>query len=237
MNLRSRIALPILLGSALSVNAAPGGSLAHEPLRCVPIAGNARVTAVWKGAGQVTAARVYFRASGTKDESFLELRRASDSSGFWAVLPVPGEGVEAIRYRLVLKDADGREAVAGPVDALVTGSCPVVALSQDERAYAKNLVIGQTGASQSAVPGGFSCAGMVAVISAGGDMRALPPCTEVLASKRASVEGEKPASRAVTPMRLDNPPLVIGGQASVSGTIPTPAPTQPPISPARPKPN
>ena len=237
MSLQGRLPMAALLAATLSANASPVDGLAHEPLRCVPAAGNATVTATWNGAGQITTARLYFRATGTKEESFLELRRASDTTGFWAVLPVPGEGVEAIRYRLALTDADGREAVAGPVEAPVTRSCPVVTLSQDERAYARNLVIGQTAAGQSAVPGGFSCAGMVAVISARGDMRALPPCTEVLASKRASVEGEKPASRAVTPMRLDIPPLVIGGQASVSGTIPTPAPTQPPVSPARPQPN
>jgi hypothetical protein len=121
------------------------------------------------------------------------------------------------------------------VDVPVSASCPVT-LSADELAYAKNLVVGQTGTGQMAVPAGFSCAGVVAVIASNGDMRSLPPCTETLVANRAATaaQAEKPSSRGVTPMRLDTPPLVIGGQANVSGTIPTPAPTQPPISPSRP---
>ncbi len=236
MRLGNLIVASVLVAASIPANALPAGKLSHEPLACVPATGNAKVLASWAGAGQVTTARVYFRASGAKEESFLELRRTNAPNGFWAVLPVPAPGATAVSYRIVLKDADGKAASSEPVDVPVSATCPVT-LSADEVAYAKNLVVGQTGAAQVAVPAGFSCAGVVAVIASNGDMRSLPPCTETVAANRAAAPAEKPASRAVSPMRLDNPPLVIGGQASVGGTIPTPAPTQPPLSPARPKPN
>ncbi len=235
MRLGSQIVTLVLVAASLNANAATAGKLSHERLSCVPAAGNAKILASWAGAGQVTMARVYFRTSGAKDESFLELRRTGAANGFWAVLPVPSPGATAISYRIVLKDSDGKAASSDPVDVPVSASCPVT-LSAGELAYAKNLVVGQTGAAQMAVPAGFSCAGVVAVIASNGDLRSLPPCTETVVANRAAaaVQAERLSSRGVTPMRLDTPPLVIGGQASVGGTIPTPAPTQPPISPARP---
>lgn len=236
MRFGSLIVASVFSVGAVAASAAPSGKLSHEPLRCVPATANAKVAASWAGAGQVTMARVYFRASGAKEESFLELRRTSVPNGFWAVLPVPSQGVTAVSYRVVLKDSDGKAASSDPVEVPVSASCPVT-LSADELAYAKNLVVGQTGVAQAAVPAGFSCAGVVAFIASNGDMKSTPPCTEVLAANRAPAPADKPASRAVSPMRLDNPPLVIGGSATVGGTIPTPAPTQPPVSPARPQPN
>ena len=232
MRLGSLFVASVLVAGSVATNAAPAGKLAHEPLRCVPAAGNAKILASWAGAGQVTTARVYFRAAGAKEESFLELRRTNVPNGFWAVLPVPAPAVTSVSYRIVLKDSDGRAASSDPVDVPVTASCPAT-LSAEEVAYAKNLVVGQTGASQNAVPAGFSCAGVVAVIASNGDMRSLPPCTETLAATRSAATTEKPASRAVTPMRVDEPPLVLGGTSGVSvggGVIPTPVPP----SPARP---
>ncbi|MBP7676168.1 MAG: hypothetical protein KBB14_07590 [Thermoanaerobaculia bacterium] len=233
MSFASRCAFPFLIAGALSASAAPGGGLVHEPLRCIPSSGNAKVLATWTGAGQVTTARVYFRAAGAKEESFLELRRGTAAKAFWAVLPVPGAGVETIRYRIALRDSDGREASAGPAEARVTSTCPVT-LSPEEAAYARNLVVGRTSVSQPAVPTGFSCAGMVASISSGGEMRALPPCMQMVAAAKAPA-GARPARAEAAPLMLDDPPLVVGGQAPVSGTIPTPGPTPPPVSPARPQ--
>lgn len=226
----------ILVVGTVPASAASQGNLAHEPLRCVPAGANAKVVAKWTGAGQVTTARVYFRASGAKEESFLELRRTSEANGYWAVLPVPAHGVASVSYRVVLKDADGR-AVSSDVPAVpVTASCPA-ALSDAEVAYAKNLVVGQTAVAQAAVPAGFSCAGVVAAIAANGDMRSVPPCTETVTASRANAAAaEQPASQSVAPLRLDGPPLVVGPRSGVAvgpGVIPTPLPTQPP-SPARP---
>lgn len=229
----SLIVATFFAAASLAASAAPVGKLVHEPLRCVPAGGNAKVSASWAGGGQVTTARVYFRAAGAKDESFLELRRTNAPSGFWAVLPVPAPGSTSVSYRIVLRDSDGRAASSDPVDVPVSASCPA-ALAADELAYARNLVVGQTGAMQSAVPAGFSCAGVVAFIASNGDLRSVPPCTEAFAANRTAAPAEKPASRAVTPMRLDQPPLVLGGTSGVSvggGVIPTPAPP----SPARPR--
>lgn len=238
MRLGNALFASVLVAGSVAVSAAPAGQLSHEPLHCVPTTGNAKIVATWAGAGQVTMARLYFRSSGAKEESFLELRRTSTPNGYWAVLPVPAPEATAVRYRIVLKDSDGKAASSAPVEVPVSASCPVT-LSADELAYAKNLVVGQTGTAQTAVPAGFSCAGVVAFIASNGDLKSLPPCTDALAMNRttaAAAPAEKPAGRSTTSssMRLDNPPLVIGGQAPVSGTIPTPAPTQPPISPARP---
>ena len=232
MRLGTAFVTSLLVAGSLAANAVPAGKLAHEPLPCVPAAGNAKVLASWTGAGQVTTARVYFRASGAREESFLELRRTGVANGFWAVLPVPAPGATAVTYRIVLKDSDGRAASSDPVEVPVSASCRVT-LSADELAYARNLVVGQTGAAQPPVPAGFSCSGVVAVIASNGDMRSLPPCTEAFAANRAAAPAEKPASRSVAPMRADEPPLVLGGTGGVSvggGVIPTPVPP----SPARP---
>ena len=237
MRLGNFAATAFLAAGSVVANAAPSGTLAHEPLRCIPAGGNAKVSASWTGAGQVTTARVYFRASGAKEESFLELRRTNAPNGYWAVLPVPTPEATAVSYRIVLKDSDGRAASSDPREVPVTAACPA-ALSSEESAYAKNLVVGQTGGSQNAVPAGFSCAGVVAFISASGDLRSLPPCNEALAASRAAAPADKPASRAVTPMRANEPPLVVGGVGSVSvggGVIGPPPP--PPPSESRPKPN
>ena len=228
----SLIVATLFAAGSFAANAASAGKLAHEPLRCIPAGGNAKVSAAWTGAGQVTMARVYFRAAGAKEESFLELRRTNAPNGFWAVLPVPAPGSTTVTYRIVLKDSDGRAASSDPADVPVTASCPAT-LTAEEVAYAKNLVVGQTGAMQNAVPMGFSCAGVVAFISSSGDMRSVPPCNEAFAANRSAAPAERPASRAVTPMRVDEPPLVLGGTSGVSvggGVIPTPVPP----SPARP---
>lgn len=235
MRLGTALVTSILVAGPVAANSAPSGKIAHEPLACIPASGNAKITATWAGAGQVTTARVYFRAAGAREESFLELRRTNVPNGFWAVLPVPSPGVTSVSYRIVLKDSDGKAASSDPRDVPVTASCPA-GLSADEVAYAKNLVVGQTGVAQSAVPAGFSCAGVVAFIASNGDMRSLPPCTEAFAATaaRSAAPGEKPASRAVTPMRLDQPPLVLGGTSGVSvggGVVPTP----PVPSPGRPQ--
>jgi len=231
MKLGTLLVTVALVGGATTVSAATAGKLTHEKLRCVPAGANAKVSASWAGGGQVTLARVYFRAEGSKDESFLELRRTAAPNGYWAVLPVPAPGVTSVSYRVVLKDADGRVASSDPAEVPVLAACPV-ALTADEIAYAKNLVVGQTSVAQVAVPAGFSCAGVVAAIATNGDMRSVPPCAEAVVAGRASAAPADPsASRAVSPLRLDSPPLVIGGRGGVEigpGVIPTPVPTRPP---------
>lgn len=234
MKLGTLLVTSALLGGAFTANADAAARLGHEQLRCVPARANAKITASWAGAGQVTMARVYFRAEGAKEESFLELRRTAAPNGYWAVLPVPAPEVRSVSYRVVFKDADGRVASTPPAEVPVLAACPAP-LTEDEVAYARNLVVGQTSIAQASVPTGFSCAGVVAAIAANGDMRSVPPCSEAVAAGRTAVaptEG-RPASRSVTPMRLDSPPLVIGGRSGVEvgpGVIPTPVPP----SPARP---
>jgi hypothetical protein len=148
---RNTAALAVLSGLAcLSVEAA-------TTIPCLVPGANSAVTVTAPGA---TAARLYFRKSGTPNFYYLELRSAP--TGFWGVLPKPDQGT-SVEYAAETTTAGGtpaREEAA--VLAPAAGCGPV--LDAEQSKLANNLVVGQTAPSDN-VPPGFECQGIVSVIT------------------------------------------------------------------------
>lgn len=144
----------------------------------VPAGGNALITASVPPGTTVSSARVYFNAEGKKPEYYLEMVRG-DEGAFWAVLPIPKSETKAVNYRVVLRDAIGKESAAPHELVPVKGSADRV-LSEAELRYAKNLVIGVTEATASLLPEGFECYGVVSSINVQGELKPNEVCRNVL---------------------------------------------------------
>jgi hypothetical protein len=164
--------------SATAATDAP--RIVHEALSCVPGDGNARVTAVVTSGAPITSVRVYFRAVEKSQDYFLEMRRAENGS-YWAVLPVPESGTKAVQYKLFVRDGDGLDASTEPFVARTGSNCPVT-LSDEEKRYAANLVIGLTSDAQNAIPDGFRCVGLVSKITVNGELKPNDECKKVPAA-------------------------------------------------------
>jgi len=172
----------IVLGLATPAAwAAAPPKITHEKITCVPAEGNVRVAANVTSSSPVTSARVYFRSAvKSSGDYYLELRQG-EAGGYWAVLPYPLPETTAVEYRIVVKDADGQEAGTGKYTVPTSSSC-VVTLTGDETRYANNLVIGLTSDSQSPVPDGFKCKGVVSKITVAGELKPNDECRKTLAA-------------------------------------------------------
>ncbi|MGH9364906.1 MAG: hypothetical protein ACRD1B_06530 [Thermoanaerobaculia bacterium] len=149
--------------------------IAHSISACFPNRVNPRVAVQITGPSAIVSGRVYFHAEGIKGDHYLEVRHGSGNQ-YWAALPLPAEETGAVVYRVVARDAQGREATTGSATALVAASCPAAPLTDEERMYASNLVIGLTAADQSSLPPGFLCKGIVRQITASGELRPNDAC-------------------------------------------------------------
>jgi len=169
----------LVLGGALAsgARAAEAPKLQHEPLTCAPASGNARILVNVTTSTSIESVRCYFRAANKQGEYYIELRRGDDGL-HWGVLPIPTSQTTQIQYRLVVKDADGRESVVDPLTVPTTLKCSVL-LTDDESKYARNLVIGQTLPNQSTVPPGFECTGIVSEINVAGELRPNDECRKL----------------------------------------------------------
>ena len=175
--------------AAVPAAAAGGGKILHEPLSCVPAQGNGRVDASLAPGTTVSSVRVYFRAEGAKDEYYAEMRR-NQPGKYWAVLPVAAMGQEAIVYRVVAREAEGEFARTPNVRVPVVAGCPVT-LSEEEKRYAKNFVLGMTSSEQGEALAGFACAGIVAKITSSGDLTTMGSCVDGSAGGGVSVASSK----------------------------------------------
>jgi hypothetical protein len=241
----------VLLGAlVLSVSAESwAAGVAQQRLACVPAGGHARVAATLPEGFAPASVRVYFRSAATKDEYFVEMRR-SGRDGYWAVLPAPSLQTPSVAYRVVARGGDGSVLATDAANVPVIASCPAT-LSDEELRSARNLVVGVSSKGQPAVPTGFECRGIVARISADGDLSAYSACAEV--SRAAMLARATP-----TPVCPGCGTLGIGGIAPVviepvcdgcgtpvigppGGVVfptptprPSPTPTRPPVSGVRP---
>ncbi len=179
--MRSQIRVVSAVLSALLV--APHAGLA-EPMQVtseripgVPKGGNARITASVPPQTSVSAARVYFNAEGKTPEYYLEMVRG-DAGSFWAVLPIPKSETKKVQYRILFRDAEGkdtwlpRETV--PVDDTKFD------LTDTEIRYAKNLVIGVTDPDVELLPDGWECYGVVSSINVVGELKPNEVCRSVI---------------------------------------------------------
>ena len=180
--LRAATACLTVFGLTASTGWAAGPpKIAHEQVTCVPADGNARITANVTSSSPVISARVYFHSNvKTSGDYYLELRQG-EAGGYWAVLPYPLPETTAVEYRIVVKDADGQEAKTEKYTVPTSSSC-VVTLTCDETRYANNLVIGLTSDSQSPIPDGFKCKGVVSKITVAGELKPNEECRKALAA-------------------------------------------------------
>jgi hypothetical protein len=84
------------------------------------------------------------------------------------VLPRPAEGVEAITYRFVARNIAAAESTSTAYTVPVESACASAALSENQRQYAQNLVLGRT-ATEGPVAE-FECEGVIAQVAANGDL-------------------------------------------------------------------
>ena len=230
----------LCLWAAYPVFAAPVANIGHEPLRCVPVLGNARVVASPKLPDSVTSARVYFRADGQRAEYFLEMRRG-DQDRYWALLPQAVGGATAVVYRVVARDGAGNSLSTPPLRVAVSSACPVSLTDEDVRA-ARNIVLGLTEQGQDQNPVGFGCEGIVGQISPSGVLRNVTPCGVVAGGKAqpAPVRGGYPTlalsatsggMQSTTAASCLNPDGLTPGGRGDTNIIPPPPPPPPPPTP------
>jgi hypothetical protein len=162
--------------------AAPGEPprVAHERLTCVPSDGNSRVAATVSAGAPIISARVYFKAVDRDRDYYLEMRRGEGGS-YWAILPVPESATKGVQYRIVVRDGDGMDGSTDVAVATTSSNCPVT-LTDEEKRYAQNLVIGLTRDDQKAIPEGFRCVGLVSKITVHGELKPNDECLKIPAA-------------------------------------------------------
>jgi hypothetical protein len=158
--------------------AADNGPITVNPIGCVAPAMNPRVTAQVATPGQ--NARVYFKAT-SSNEYYVDMQRAADGS-YSAILPQLDSTTSSFTYRVVSIDANGAQTSSPLMTASASASCPAAVLSTADQRYASNLVLGLVADGQSAVPAGFTCKGIVNVITARGEMKSNDECRRLLAA-------------------------------------------------------
>ncbi len=175
---RSNIFVAVSLIGAL---VAPSGGLlgagpqiSSEKITGIPRSGNARITASVPPGTAVSSARVYFRAEQEKTEYYLEMR-AADGGQYWAILPRAASETKNGVYRIAVKDADGVEG-STPLRTVAVSGSTKSELTEEEKRYANNLVIGQTEPNVPGLPPGWECIGVISIITAAGELKPNADC-------------------------------------------------------------
>lgn len=229
-------ALAALLGIVPSAQGVEP-EIVHRPPPCLPAGASGRILVEVPDAPPLPSARVYFAALGAKDERFVVMRPDGEKR-LRAVLPAVLAPGTVVTYRVVTLDNEGRATSTAPVRVEATAACPVV-LTPEERKMARNLVLGLSTPSQPVVPAGFDCRGIVARISADGELGSFSGCRDGVAPV-ASVAAVRPLTAALAGGPCDgctpqDGQLTQGGRGGVGvgpGVIPPG-----PVSPFRPRTN
>lgn len=178
----NRVAAIVLIPFTLLVTS-PGFAgtvqISHDTLQCAPEDGNAKVAAQVPADAKLAEARVYFRAAQYEEYRYLEMRKGEDGN-LWAILPIPKNETKEIKYRVAVKDRDGLESSTELLTVPVK-SCDAK-LTDVEKGYAQNLVIGLTDDKQNPVPEGFKCEGVISKITVQGVLMPHDECAAVIAA-------------------------------------------------------
>lgn len=150
-----------------------------RPVPCVSAAQNPQVLASL--ASTTRSARVYFKAEGQTAEYYLDMRHGENGSWF-AFMPMPEAATHAIVYRVVPTDDKGLQSSSAALTTNVAAACAPQNLTADEQRIALNLAVGLTSDSQSPVPTGFQCRGVVSYITASGKLKPNNECRRILAA-------------------------------------------------------
>lgn len=151
---------------------------------CIPNSGNSVVKVTLQPDTGWALVRVYFRATEEKTDYYMEMRALGNGS-FFAVLPKPESRTSAVEMFVIARDAEGRPVKSGPITVKVSNGCKV-ALTDEEKRYSQNLVIGNTAVEQEPrVVEGFLCDGIVSRIDLKGALRPDEQCRRVLIAAAA----------------------------------------------------
>jgi hypothetical protein len=211
MRLKRPTAVAIICSMFVSSLAWAGGApgISVNLVSCVSPNTQAKVVAMVPD--DAVSGRVYFRGTTTGDEYYVDMRRSGSS--MWAFLPAPSASTRAVQYRVVTRDARGTEMSSNPVSIQTRTYCPAVPYSAAELDAMKNIVIGLTTASQSAIPNGFECQNVVRYITVAGEMRVNDYCRNLLAGLPPS--GAPAVATAPTTVA---PTTVASGAGSTAAT-------------------
>jgi len=166
------------LGAAETVN------ISHQKLTCIPDKAQAKILCDVTPSTSIASVRGYFHSDAYTDDYFVEMRRGADNR-FFAIFPwVDTKITKGVTYRIVVKSGDGRESSTEQVLVPVTNACSV-SLSEEEKKYASNLVVGVTKSGQPLAPDGFLCKDIVSVITVNGEMKSAEDCRKLLAAGAA----------------------------------------------------
>jgi len=176
---KALVAVGLVLGLVPNTGRTAPPKFDHQPLVCAPNDGNAVFVVKLAAPVPVESVRVYFRAAQKVDDGdyYVELRHRGNGE-YWGLLPIPASETDKVEYRVGVKDADGAEAGTDLIATPVRNDCDVP-LTDEEKRFAKNLVIGQTKPNQNTVPPGFLCTGIISEINVIGELRPNFECQRV----------------------------------------------------------
>ncbi len=183
--------------------------IAFTPPSCIPADGNALVEATITPSEGWSSVRAYFMRDGRTELYFVEMRPAGNDR-FWAVLPKPDDKTPAVSLRVAVRDGEGRETRTPPSVVPVVRGCPV-RLTDEQRAVARNLIVGETLANQ--VGGGvlgFLCEGIVLRMNYRGELRPEDCCCETAALLLAK-QGRSPLLPLVILGGIGGGTTIVGG--------------------------
>lgn len=170
------ILLPALLLPAGALRAATP-TISHEKLTCIP-ADNSKIVAEVTSPVMLTAVRVYFRSTKYETRRYVEARKGVGNQ-YWAILPIPKAETDEVEYQITAVDEKGDRSETEKLLVEVK-SCDME-LTDVEKTYARNLVIGLTDDDQDPVPEGFKCTGIISKITVEGVLKPHDECAAVLA--------------------------------------------------------
>lgn len=151
-----------LCAAAFEVSAqAQSVSIEHKPIACVVADRFPVVEARVEPADKVGRARVLFRAAGTPDWYFVEMKR--EKGVFHGTLPKPLKATKKIEYYIDAVDRsleERRTAEHAPAVVGGAGECPSKMLTAAVLASAK-MAVGSLAPGVTALPAGFSSVGIL----------------------------------------------------------------------------
>jgi len=212
-------------------------TVSHEAPRCLPDrCESPKLVAKITSPERVDSVTLYFRGDGTGDRYFTMMRPSDESAElYWGYLPVAKDSdIDFVEYYVEATDSSGVKSRSEIYKVPVSNECDVDEMTDEEKRIARNLVVGLTKSGQYPVPPGFRCAGIVASVTASGDLQPNEEC------RRDRAEN---GDDSLCPIIWIKPTGIVVGAAAVGVVLANPgdpeppppgAPGGPPVSQARP---
>jgi hypothetical protein len=137
---------------------------------CVSAGDNAVVEVKLRPEGGWASVRLYFKANGSSDYYFLEMR-ALGNGKYFAVIPRPLSSTSGVDMYVEVRDGDWVGTKSVVKTESTSGGCSAK-LNEEQKKLAGNLVVGETNdAQRGAQVFGFECEGIVSRIDVKGVLR------------------------------------------------------------------